>query len=151
MKEINNCSVCGGNEFYTRDVLWPELVADWQLSPHEVEYVNRQQGFYCTSCGNNLRSMVLANAIFRSYCFSGTLNQFVESDLGKRLKVLEINEAGGLSPTLRKFSYHQLVRYPEYDMTYLQLGSDRYDLVIHSDTLEHVPNPEMGLSECRRI
>jgi 2-polyprenyl-3-methyl-5-hydroxy-6-metoxy-1,4-benzoquinol methylase len=44
-------------------------------------------------------------------------------------------------------SNHQLVRYPEYDMTNLGFESGIFDLVIHSDTLEHVPNPERGL--CR--
>src|SRR5262249_32785744 len=26
-----------------------------------------------------------------------------------------------------------------------------FDLVVHSDTLEHVPHPVRGLSECRRV
>jgi SAM-dependent methyltransferase len=127
------------------------LVAEWQLSPYEVDYVNRQQGFCCTACGNNLRSLALAGAILTTYNFTGTLAQFVESDIGRTLKVLEVNEAGGLSPTLKRMPNHQLVSYPEYDMTNLSFESDSFDLVIHSDTLEHVPNPERGLSECRRV
>lgn len=145
------CPICGGVDFLLNAVLWPKLINDWQLSSSEVDYVNRQQGFCCTACGNNLRSMGLADAILNTYVFSGTLAQFVESDLGKSLKVLEINEAGGLSPILFKLSNHKLVRYPEYDMTDLAFESGTFDLVIHSDTLEHVPNPERGLSECRRV
>lgn len=151
MKEINKCTVCGGGEFYSREVLWAELVADWQLSPLEVDYINRQQGFCCRECGNNLRSMALADAILSAYNYSGTLVQFAESDLAKTLKVLEINEAGGLSSVFKRLPNHQLVRYPEYDMTSLSFESASFDLVLHSDTLEHVPNPIAGLSECRRV
>jgi SAM-dependent methyltransferase len=145
------CSVCGKHEFSFREVLWPELVSDWQLIPIEVDYINRQQGFYCISCGNNLRSMALAGAILHAFNCTETLAQFVESDKGNALNVLEINEAGGLSVTLNKLANHQLVRYPEYDMTNLSFEADSFDVVIHSDTLEHVPNPERGLSECRRV
>lgn len=151
MNHLAYCIVCGEQNFSFRKVLWLDLVNEWQLSPHEVDYVNRQQGFHCTTCGNNLRSMALADAILRTHSFSGTLAQFVASDSGRSLKVLEINEAGGLSPVLKKLPNHQLVRYPEYDMTNLAFESGTFDLVIHSDTLEHVPNPERGLSECRRV
>ena len=145
------CTVCGHHEFAFCEILWPELVAEWQLSPLEVDYINRQQGFSCTACGNNLRSMALAAAILHIYNFSGTLAQFAESDLDRTCKVLEINEAGGLSPFLRKLPNHHLVQYPEYDMMNLFLESETFDIVIHSDTLEHVPNPERGLFECRRV
>jgi SAM-dependent methyltransferase len=151
MKDAISCTICGGHEFSFREILWMELVSDWQLSPHEVDYINQQQGFCCSACGNNLRSMALTGALLHTYNVAGTLAQFVESDLGSGLKVLEVNEAGGLSFTLKKLPNHQLVRYPEYDMTNLPFESEIYDLVIHSDTLEHVPNPERGLSECRRV
>lgn len=146
-----SCPICGGVDFLLNTVLWPKLINDWQLSSSEVDYVNRQQGFCCTTCGNNIRAMVLADAILTTYSFSGTLETFSESDAGRTLKVLEINEAGGLSPTLKVLPNHQLVRYPEYDMTNLGFESGIFDLVIHSDTLEHVPNPERGLSECHRV
>lgn len=151
MNTLSACSVCGGRNFAYHDVLWQELVRDWQLSPFEVDYINRQQGVCCMDCGNNLRSMALASAILCAYNYSGTIVQFVESDLAQTLKVLEINEAGGLSSVLKRLPNHQLVRHPEYDMTSLLFESATFDLVLHSDTLEHVPNPIAGLSECRRI
>jgi len=145
------CFVCGHNQFRYNNVLWADLIDKWQLCHEEVNYINRQQGFCCTGCGNNLRSMALAAAILRTYNFSGTLSQFVESDLDRTHKVLEINEAGGLSPFLKKLPNHQLVQYPEYDMTNLSFEPGTFDLIIHSDTLEHVPHPERALFECRRI
>lgn len=151
MKDVNRCSVCGGLAFSFHEVLWAELVHEWELSNLEVDYINRQQGFCCKSCGNNLRSMALADAIVFACGFAGTLEQFVESDRASTLNVLEINDAGGLTPFLKKLPNHQLVCYPEYDMTRLSFESETFDLVVHSDTLEHVPDPLAGLSECHRI
>ena len=151
MNTLSTCPICGGQDFSYREVLWQELVSDWQLSPFEVNYINRQQGLSCVGCGNNLRSMALANAILCSFNYHGPLANFVESDLAKTLKVLEINEAGGLSTVLSKLPNHRLVHYPEYDMTRLSFKTAAFDLVLHSDTLEHVPNPIAGLSECRRV
>jgi SAM-dependent methyltransferase len=151
MKNPNFCPVCGGHSFSSGPVLWPELIAEWQLTPEEASYIDRQQGFFCLSCGNNLRSMALADAILSSYNFTGTLSQFSQTKLASTLKILEINEAGSLSTVLAKFPGHLLVRYPEYDMTNLAFSSGEFDLVVHSDTLEHVPYPVAGLAECLRV
>jgi len=145
------CPVCGGQNFSYREVLWQELISDWQLSAHEVDYINRQQGVFCMGCGNNLRSMALADAILFAYQYSGTLAKFVGTDLAKGLNVLEVNEAGALTSVLSKLPNHRLVRYPEYDIAHLSIDSATFDLVLHSDTLEHVSNPVAGLSECRRV
>lgn len=148
---MKECCVCGGREFGYVEVLWSELIATWQLSPCEVDYVNRQQGFHCLACRNNLRAMALADAILQSFNYSGSMAQFVGSDIGRGLKVLEINEAGNLTRFLKMLPKHQLVQFPEHDMSNLSFDDELFDLVIHSDTLEHVPNPERGLSECHRV
>jgi SAM-dependent methyltransferase len=151
MNRINACPVCGGQDFSSAKVLWQELITDWQLSPHEVEYIDRQQGCCCKACGNNLRSMALASAVMRAYGFIGTFADFVRSDVARSLKVLEINEAGGLSSFFVDLPNYRLVCYPDYDMTRLDFPSGTYDLVLHSDTLEHVADPVAGLAECRRV
>ena len=151
MKTVCICPVCGGHTFSYSEILWEELVVDWQLSPTETAYINRQQGFICEGCKNNLRSMALAEAILSSFNFNGTIERFVETDFANTLKILEINEAGGLTPVLRKLPGHKLVNYPEYDMLQLAFSDETFDLVLHSDTLEHIPDPVSGLSECRRV
>lgn len=145
------CYICGGTEFTTAEVLWPELISEWQLSEYETQYIDKQQGMSCDNCHGNLRSMTLAMAIMKSYDYNGTFEGFVDSSIGKSLSVLEINDAGSLTPLLEKLPSHQLVSYPDYDMTKLKLDSASYDLVVHSDTLEHVENPVAGLSECLRV
>jgi SAM-dependent methyltransferase len=132
-------------------VLWKSLIDEWRISPHEIAYIDRQQGLHCTSCRCSLRSMALAAAIMASYGFVGLFEEFVHSDTGKQLQVLEINEAGGLTPFLERMPARVLASYPAVDMTALPYEDASFDLVIHSDTLEHVPHPVRGLSECRRV
>lgn len=148
---MKSCSVCGGGDFKEIKVLWQELIDEWELQPFEVDYVNRQQGTSCMQCNNNLRSIALADAMLSSYQCSGVLNEFVISDEAAALSVLEINEAGRLSPTLAGFPGHILVRYPDYDMMNLSFPDNTFDAVVHSDTLEHIPDPVRALAECGRV
>lgn len=148
---VNICPVCSGNEFEANAVLWPDLINAWELSEHEVAYINRQQGFVCIQCGANLRSMALANAILKSYDFKGTFIEFCDSFSQRELRVLEINQAGTLTQHLMNLPEHKLIAYPEYDMRDLNIDADSFDLVIHSDTLEHIDSPVRAMEECRRV
>lgn len=143
------CPVCGGGEFAEAQVLWKELIEAWQLTADEVRYIDRQQGCSCIQCGNNLRGMGLSAAILYHYRSTGTLRQFCENH--PELSVLEINTAANLTPVFRQLAKHRLVEYPEFDMMNLGIESNCYDVVVHSDTLEHVPFPVVALSECRRV
>ena len=145
------CAVCGGESFTDRAVLWPELIAEWQLSPAEVAYINRQQGTICAGCGSNLRSIALAQALLTENGWAAPLAAALQSPQARTLRVLEINEAGTLSPRLAKMPGHVLAVYPAVDMHALPYPDASFDIVIHSDTLEHVPNPAHGLAECRRV
>ena len=151
MKSIKSCSICGGSEFSYSEVLWPELISAWELVPYEAEYINRQQGFSCMDCGNNLRSMALADTLLNYYEFSGVLVEFVVSDIANNVNLLEINEAGGLSEALSKMPNRSLIEYPEYDIQNLPFESEIFDIVLHSDTLEHIYDPVKALVECRRV
>jgi SAM-dependent methyltransferase len=143
------CGVCGGTEFSDRRILWPSLITEWQLSPVEVDYVDRQQGTTCNKCGSNLRSIALANAIRAHLQNKSLLQEIVEQRTCD--SILEINEAGSLSPLLHRFNGHVLASYPEVDIHCLPYADASFDLVVHSDTLEHVDNPVHALAECRRV
>ena len=145
------CVCCGSPKMEMKEVLWKELIDGWRLGPHEVDYINRQQGFHCASCGSNLRSMALAKAIMTFLNYSGLFRKFVSSDLAKQLRILEINESGSLNQFLKKLPHHMLKGFPEIDMMNLSFEDGKFDLVVHSDTLEHIQNPIRGLSECGRV
>jgi SAM-dependent methyltransferase len=142
------CTICGGEEFRFRRVLWPDLINGWRLSPEEVNYIDRQQGGSCARCGGNLRSIALAKAILTA-CGSGS--NFHAFAGQTSLRVLELNEAGTLHPALSRMPGHVFGAYPEVDMHALPFAAGAFDLVVHSDTLEHVPDPIHALAECRRV
>ena len=148
---IKVCVCCGSKDLVANRVLWPALVEEWGLSERETQYVDRQQGLQCRRCGSNLRSMALALAICRCYGYDGTFRRFVKKFRARRLRVLEINEAGNLTPFLSKLPRHCIGRYPQLDMMKMPYANGSYDLVVHSDTLEHVPEPVTALAECYRV
>ena len=150
MNNIEKCPICSGASFSFQEVLWKDLIDEWGLLPEEVDYVNRQQGFSCDECGNNLRSMVLAQTIVRVCGRQGSLKDFC-LDPPQGIKILEINSAGNLTCFLKDIPGHNLINFPDYDLMNLPESLSGYDLVIHSDTLEHVELPNLALSECRRV
>jgi SAM-dependent methyltransferase len=145
------CQVCGHSGFVHDDVLWPDLIDAWELSPHEAAYINVQQGTRCERCNSNVRSQALARALVRATGETGTLEGCLQRDSLHHLQVLEINEAGSLTPWLSRLPGHTIARYPDCDMLQLPYLAEAFDLVIHSDTLEHVADPYQALRECRRV
>lgn len=145
------CEVCGCEHFQNGEVLWSELIDAWQLSDAEVAYINRQQGTSCACCGNNLRAQAMAKAICGEFSFRRNFKSFVKSWGNRQLKVLSVNTCGTLHPLLSKLPHFELVEYPEHDVRSLSLPSESYDLVLHSDTLEHVDGSLAALSECCRV
>lgn len=131
--------------------MWDELINEWQLSPAEVDYIDRQQGEMCDQCGANLRSVALANALRSFLGTTAFLYEAATSSLVENLDLLEINEAGSLTPILENFGHYTFGAYPEVDMHALPYDDKTFDVVIHSDTLEHIKNPVHALSECHRV
>jgi SAM-dependent methyltransferase len=147
--DIASCPVCAySGPFRHVSVLWPGLIEEWNLSPEEAAYVNRQQGTHCPRCGCNLRCVVLAMTIMK---FQGWQSSFDRLVISSELKVLEINACGELTRFLARMPFRTLATYPAVDMQRMPYPDNSFDLVVHSDTLEHVSDPIIGLSECRRV
>lgn len=144
------CSICGNKEFRDQKVIWPGLANEWQISPEEVAYIDRQQGTQCTHCHSNLRGLALAKAILCAAGSGGTLESFVETLSARELSVLDLNGTGA-SPTLSRLPKYVRADYPDVDMQAMPYADESFDLVVHSDTLEHVPHPIHALGECRRV
>lgn len=150
-KQHTECCVCGTQTYMLYDVIWPTLRKEWELSDEELAYINRQQGHCCAGCGANMRSRALAKAMLLSFGRSCKFPDFVEGPLLFEKNILEINKAGNLHPYLARHPRHVLVEFPQFDMMQMALPSESFDIIIHSDTLEHVPDPIQGLTECLRL
>jgi SAM-dependent methyltransferase len=146
-----HCQICSHDQFVHDDVLWPDLVQAWQLDPEEVAYIDVQQGTRCTKCGANVRSQALARALIHVTGGHGPLEHWLQQAVARESRILEINEAGNLSPWLSRLLGHVIARYPECDMMRLPYPSGVFDLLVHSDTLEHVSDPALALAECYRV
>lgn len=135
------CPVCGGVEFQQRPILWPALIEAWGLTVYEARYIDRQQGLHCLGCGCNMRAMALAVAFKRAWVGPGD--------------ILEVNEAHALSPHLARIPGHVKASWPDVDLRALPYPDASFDVVVHSDTLEHVGAEGggylMALSECYRV
>lgn len=145
------CPVCLNTEFKQTTVLKSRLIEEWGLLPDEVSYINEQQGLICMKCFCNLRSMTLAGSIIKHNNFHGSFRQFCHSLSRCKLRILEINEAGNLHPYLKGFRDYVFAEYPDIDIQNLPFRNCSFDIIIHSDTLEHVENSLLGLKECYRV
>jgi SAM-dependent methyltransferase len=145
------CSICGGTALRHQEVLWPELVAQWQLAAHEAAYVNRQQGTTCTACGANLRIIALGNAVRAAVGTRLTLHAAIAAGELDGLQILDCNGAEGISAALAGLPGYHRADYPACDMRHMPFLDGSFQLVIHSDTLEHIEHPLAALEECRRV
>ncbi|CAN2227809.1 AdoMet_MTases domain containing protein [Candidatus Nanopelagicaceae bacterium] len=147
----SKCFVCGTNKFEFQEILWKELISEWELLQSEVDYINRQQGLACFTSKSNLRSIALAKSFLLAVNSNKTLNEYSKTLKARRLNILEVNEAGNLHSTLRKFKKLTFAEYPEIDLHDLPYSSDCFDFVIHSDTLEHIERPLVALQQIHRV
>jgi SAM-dependent methyltransferase len=85
-------------------------------------------------------------------------DSMAKNDQVKRLKVAEVNSCGSLHKALcrlpgLKFSEYEpdSPEVPHEDLLNLSYASGEFDLVLHSDTLEHVPDLGRALDEIHRV
>ena len=95
--------------------------------------------------------MTLAAAVTRAFGFIGSLKDFCKNPGIRQLTVIEINPAKNLSPFLQALPKHALHCFPELNMQQMSFPDSSIDLIIHSDTLEHIPDSKAALKECWRV
>ena len=143
--------MCGSAELHYVDELSPALIGEWGLSRRGGAYVNRQQGLPRVRCGSTLRCMALATAMLRHLRRHRHIRGILGIADAAACACWRSTKPAACAPFLAKWPGHRLVRYPEVDMQHLPHADGAFDLVVHSDTLEHVPDPVRGLAECRRV
>ncbi|MFP5288959.1 MAG: methyltransferase domain-containing protein [Thermoanaerobaculia bacterium] len=146
------CPSCGGRAFAQRQVIRDHLAESWELSPREREWFDQREGNHCQSCGMSLRVRMLAWSLRRLFPRLG------------ELRVLHLNQVNHLSPLLQPaqelIETTHLPGEPwgaeiggliNQDLESLTFADGSFDLVIHSETLEHVFDPGRAMSEIYRV
>jgi SAM-dependent methyltransferase len=150
----SNCGSTSGYEYvYPID---PSLEKTWQISTELTSLFNAREGSLCIDCGASIRAQGLAKAILDSkYGFGAkNLKEWVNKANKNKLKVCELNSCHKLHDTLIKLNnltYSEYGTDSQQDVENLTYEDNIFDLVLHSETLEHVSNPGTAMDECRRV
>jgi SAM-dependent methyltransferase len=171
-RRFEHCAVCGRSRpmLYRRRVIPRRLEELWGLSPRLAEALARKESCDCASCGAKLRCRRLARAVLTLYPVgappapSPSLARWVESTEIGRLRVAEINRIDGVYDVLRRLPHVAASDYQpgaapgsvvdgvrSEDLTKLTYPDDSFDLVLTSESLEHVPDLDAALVEIRRV
>ncbi|MGZ4320398.1 MAG: class I SAM-dependent methyltransferase [Gaiellaceae bacterium] len=142
------CSVCGSSGRFVRNswVMPRDLARDWP-----PEFVDRESQF-CTTCGCSRRVRRLADVVIRTYgAGAACVEELVSEPAFRTLRIAELNSVGRMHAFLEDLPYLTYAEYPDEDIMSLSYGDSVFDLVLTSDTLEHVADPIQGLREVHRV
>jgi SAM-dependent methyltransferase len=161
------CAACGNCGFRGAPVhgkaLWPELVRQWELTSQWETWFDQREGNHCAWCGVSVRSSQLAATIVQtanqqSGSAARNLHNLFKDTHTHSMQIAEINSAGDLHkslarcPGLRYSEYgSKSAKVPSEDLTRLSYADASFDLVITSDTIEHVPDIHLALREIYRV
>lgn len=160
----SRCTACGERAISIPGRPVDERLARaWHLDADEWADMNAREGMVCGSCRCNARARYFGEVIGawahrRCGAVGTSFAARVASPGFRQLAVAEINASHGLHQFLARAPG---VRYSEFgskdpavpDESLLGLSypDDTFDLVLTSDTLEHVPDLERALAEIRRV
>jgi len=148
----NGCIYCSGKTFERLRIIDDDLARTWELSPREREWFDEREGTRCQNCRMSKRVRMLLWSIRKLYPDFNPLH------------ILHLNQTNELS---KVFSEVRSLTETEYnadrelgaeingvsnqDMCRLTFDSNLFDLVLHSETLEHILDYEQALSEAWRV
>ncbi len=160
------CSVCGaeGRFAFNSWILPPEMQHDLG-DPRLIEAFAARESLFCPACTASLRVRRLVDVLLEHYAERATtLAELVREPGFRSLGIAEINSIGPIHPFLAllprlAYSEHRPDTPPgaesggvrNEDVCSLTYPDDEFDLVLSSDTLEHVADPDRGLRELRRV
>ena len=171
-RRFERCRVCGrfGPMLYRRWVIPPRLEQLWGLSPRLAEALARKESNDCFRCGAKLRARRLARVLLDRFPIGSppaparSVADWVVDPAIRDLRVAEINVVEGLHGVLGRLPRHAYSEFREClapgevlegvrseDLGRLTYPDESFDLVLTSETLEHVPDLEAALREVRRV
>jgi SAM-dependent methyltransferase len=151
-------------------VVAAELERRWALTPRLTEALARKESLDCARCGAKLRARRLAVVLLELYPVgdppspSRSVRDWVATPEARALRVAEINRVDGLHDALRALPNlddsdfnpeagrgESIAGVRSEDLTALTYPDAAFDLVVTSESLEHVPDLDAALREIRRI
>lgn len=144
----DTCAICGVEQEFRRE-----------------KYAIRET-YHCAQCRGSLREREHARVIVSHYGRGrvSSLEELVGQPEFSCLRIYEPGTTGAIRKYIRNFSgYHQSDFYPEdvckqeglapphQNLESLTYEDDSFDLILHSDILEHVRHPGMAISEAYRV
>ena len=173
------CIACGSSvtKWIKKEIISKELAAAWRLTSSQKKKFDLRESLFCPVCNNSLRTRALAEAVIKSFPYKKADSLAIWSSHAseKGLTIAEINSCGNLHRFLKKiptlsYSEYQpslfdknplttaknivkklLYQYTHEDITHLSYKSNSFDLVIHSETFEHIPQVKIAIEEVKRI
>ncbi len=170
MVETGYCVICGRESIFRFD---PQVISErlkwvWGISDKLAEAFCRRESMRCSSCGSSLRVRRLCSALIDTLSHLtgnnyNSLRELLQAPEFRCMRIAEINSCGALHDFLMQ---HPNLCYSEYvpgirpgetyqgvrceDLQRLTYPDDYFDIILTSDTLEHVPDPEKALIEIWR-
>ena len=148
----NGCVYCNAQAFTQQTIITDELAQTWGLSSRERGWFDEREGHFCGICHMSKRVRMLLWSLKR-----------IQPEF-KNLHILHLNQTNDLSRAISKAERLVETTYvpsrefgvevnglSNQDMTRLTFESNSFDLVIHSETLEHLHDYELALSEANRV
>ena len=149
-------------------IITPQLQKAWGISDDLVTAFNHKESMFCEHCGGSLRIRRLAAVLIetlseRTRKFYKSFRELLKDEEFQRLKIAEINSCGALHSYLKD---HPNLNYSEWvpdvkpgevhdgvrceDLQCLTYPDNCFDIILTSETLEHVPNPDRAWREIYR-
>jgi len=169
---FERCVVCGRFRLmlYRRRVIPRRLEELWELSPRLARALARKESTDCSHCGSKLRGRRLAQTVLMLYplgkspALARSLADWVDDPTIRQLRVAEINRIDGLHEQLLGLPHFSSSNYipgsepgatiddiRSEDLTHLTYPDSSFDLVLTSESLEHVPDLQTALREIYRV
>ena len=153
------CHACGAvGEFAMFEVLPAALAEDWHLTPAMKATMDRRESGACSACGGRYRARQVARALVELYGTHGeaSLADLMRSEAFASTRILgiDLDFLAMLDdfPGFARSDYiTSLVPVRGLPDDGLPFPDASFDLVLVSDTLEHVPRYRRALEEIRRV
>jgi SAM-dependent methyltransferase len=169
---IETCSVCGRFRpmRYRRRIIPPRLSELWGLTPELADALVRKESSDCAHCGARLRCRRIASVLLELYPVgtppapAESLAAWAAHPETQSLRIAEINRIDGIHEVLAQHpNFASSDYFPNVDpgvfvngtrsedLTRLTYPDDSFDLVLTSESLEHVPDLNEALREIGRV